>query len=216
MNPEKKVVRTTHSERAGASVAERLLPRHFRILELDYAGHSAEAIAKTLGIHKDTVYYVRRSPLYQAEMARRRREDRTDEILAFDRNAVVGKARSILEQASEAAAQKHVELLEAENEGIQLKAAGEILDRVFGKTGEKNSTPVVHLSAEHIEHLTLALKESNHANGQSQRDSSADGQATQTPSNREQGDVREEADGGQGLGHRQAQTQGNGGLSDVA
>ena len=142
----------------------RLLPRHFRILEMVLAGHDNTTIAETLGISTRSITMIKQSPLFQSELVRRR-EDKTDTtMLSLDREAVMGKARSILEDASELAAETLEELLDADDNSVRLRAADSILDRVFGKKGEaKAAGVVVNISAEHVQLLNLALKESNHA-----------------------------------------------------
>ena len=159
---------------------QRMLPRHFQILDMVMAGHNNEVIATTVDLHRDTIGYITRSPLFQAELTRRRKEDNTEEILGMDRDAIVGKARSILEQSVEAAAEKHVELLETEDPSLQMRAASQILDRVFGKAEEKSVRPVVSLTAENVQLLVLAMKESPNAqvnelpaNGQTAEDPEA-------------------------------------------
>ncbi len=82
-----------------SSVVRRMLPRHFKILDMVLAGHKSSAIAETLEMNKDTISALTRSPIFQAELTRRRREEPLSDILRMDREAVIGKARSILEQA---------------------------------------------------------------------------------------------------------------------
>jgi len=170
---------------------QRMLPRHFQILDMVMAGHSNEVIAKTIEVHRDTVGYITRSPLFQAELARRRKEDNTEEILGMDRDAIIGKARSILEQSVEAAAEKHVELLDTEDPALQMRAASQILDRVFGKAEEKSVRPVVSLSAENVQLLIIAMKESPNAQDGKL---STNGQAAQNPQAGEHEDVLEGAE----------------------
>lgn len=140
-----------------------LLPRHFKIIDLASAGHDSRTIAQTLGMQPATISMILKSPLVQAEIARIRADNREASVLGMDRDAVLGKARSILEQACEKAAKKHEELLESPDASIQLRAASSILDRVYGKTGEQRSSLVVNITGEQIQLLSLALKESDNA-----------------------------------------------------
>lgn len=138
----------------------RLLPRHFKILELVLAGHQYEAIAKIVEMTTAGVKMVTQSPVFQAEVARRRRESTEETVLGLDRDATLGKARSILEDATEVAATKNVELMNCGNHGIELRAAHSILDRAFGKIGQGDGAGmVINISAEHVDLLNLALKE---------------------------------------------------------
>ncbi len=164
-------------------MVQRLLPRHFKIIEMVKAGHTNKAIAETIGLHQDTIGYITRSPLFQAELARRRSEDNTQEILGMDHDAVIGKARSILEQNATAAAEKHVELLETDDPALQMRAADKILDRVFGKAEDRSVKPVVSLTAENVQLLVLALKES--PNGQNS-EPATNGEVARNPEGRQE------------------------------
>ena len=109
----------------------------------------------------------------------------------MDREAVIGKARSILEQAIEPAAYKMVELLETEDPALQYRASSNLLDRVFGKSDEKQSSPVVSLSAENVQLLVLAMKESDDAQSSQQ---TTNGQAA-GPAQDEHSDVQASSEG---------------------
>lgn len=139
----------------------RLLPRHFKIIDLAIAGHDVKAIAQTVGMSSAAIGKILSSPLVQMEISRKRSQSSESEILTMDREATLGKARSLLEQASEYAALKHVELLEAPNHSIQLRAADKILERVFGKSSDDRRSLVVNITAEQGALLNLALKESD-------------------------------------------------------
>lgn len=139
----------------------RLLPRHFKILDYTLAGLDTTAIAKTLNITAGSIRKIQTSPLFQAELTRRRTECKESEIISLDRQATLGKARSILEEATVAAAEKHIKLMDNIDPAIQMRAAAGILDRVFGKSNEGGASVVVNISAQHVELLNLALKESN-------------------------------------------------------
>lgn len=140
---------------------QRMMPRHFKIIELALAGHSPAAIARTLALTAQSVNLVLKQPLVQAELVRRRRESSEDDILQMDADATRGKALSILEQATIPAAQKFVDLLDSPDDAIKLRAAEKILDRALGPTGPGGKAGlVVNISAEHVQLLNLALQES--------------------------------------------------------
>ncbi len=175
-----------------SSVVRRLLPRHFKILEMVYAGHTNKVIAETFNMHHDTISALTRSPLFQAELVRRRKEDPLSDMMGLDRDAVLGKARSILEQAVGPAAYKMVELLETEDPSLQQRASKDILDRVFGKADEKSHSPVISLSAEHVQLLVVAMKESDHGqNGKR----STNGEGSNNSETGEHSDVQEATEG---------------------
>jgi len=142
----------------------RLLPRHFDILELVLAGHDNLTISKSMGVSKDMLNMLQRSPLFQAELSKRRRESGIDTLNHLDRSAASAKAQSILDQASERAAATLDGLLEADDDSVRLRAASSILDRVFGKSSEQGAKIVVNVTAEHIQLLHQALQESKHEN----------------------------------------------------
>lgn len=142
---------------------QNLLPRHFKILELAAAGHDYRTIAKTLDMAPTSVSLVVNSPMAQAELARMRRESKESTVLGLDRSAIQGKARSILEQASEKAANVQEELLVNDDPSIRLRSSQAILDRVFGKGDEAKFSVSVNITTEQLTLLHLALKESRNA-----------------------------------------------------
>ncbi len=151
----------------GRHEIQRMLPRHHKIAELALAGHNSATIAETLSMKPRSVSIIMASPLFQSEISRRRETSESGEIARLDRDAAVGKARSILEEESVTAAQTVVGLMAQEDPNIQLRAAVNILDRVFPKeTAKTNSGPVVNveLNGEQAQLLVLAMKESD--NGQ--------------------------------------------------
>ena len=143
---------------------QRLLPRHYKIIEFALAGHDTGFIAEALGMNPSSVGKVLSSPLVQHELARRRQSSQESTTLGEDRSAAVGKARSILELATEKAANVMEELLDSYDPNIKLRAADKILDRVFGKDSENRKTGAVNISAEQIQLLVVALKESDNEN----------------------------------------------------
>ncbi len=141
---------------------QRLLPRHFKIIDLAVAGHDTKVIAETVGMSTRAVTTILRSALAQQEIALKRKAQGEAQILGMDRDATRGKAQSILEQASVRAAEKQVDLLQCPDPSIALRAADRILDRVFGKADETKKSLVVNITAQQVELITSALKESDY------------------------------------------------------
>ncbi len=141
---------------------QRILPRHFAIIDLAVAGHDNKAIAETLGCSTSQVGLILRSPVAQMEIARRRKSSTETEILGLDRSAVMGKARSILEQATESAATTLENELLNDKPEVRLKAANSILDRAFGNGADSRRGVVMNISSENIALINLALKESEY------------------------------------------------------
>jgi len=175
---------------------ERLLPRHFKILAMCLAGHKDSAIAAALGMGQPAISLIRNSPIFQTELARRRKT--TDEsFIEEDRNAFLGKTRSVMEQAqgivedgSPKAAKTLVGLLDSKSEGVKLQTATKILDRVFGAADKKTESNVsITISSESAQLIQVAIKESDHASRQI-NGFAAHSTATESPS-RQQADVRE-------------------------
>lgn len=184
---------------------QRILPRHFKMLELKLAGMSHAAIARTLGCTEQNVYIVTRSPLFIGEFNRRMKEQNNTDIQDHQ-EAFANNARRVLEEASESAAEKQVQLLESEDDSISLRASGSILDRVLGKSDIQSAeaaNPTVVINAEHAELLVLALKESNHGTGQ---EPGSNGSSTECSETR-QGDVHQTSEVGSRFGHRKTETQ---------
>jgi hypothetical protein len=136
---------------------ERLLPRHYKIIELASEGHSRKDIAQVLQMTPEAIGQILNSPLVQNQLAeiRAKREKIRDENLARG----VHKAQQILEDASAQAAQTHVELLGHEDARIRQVSANAILDRVLENKSNQNT--VVVIEAEKLQVLQIALQESD-------------------------------------------------------
>lgn len=144
-----------------AGQIQRIIPRHFQIIDLAVAGHDNKAIALTTGTSISQVNLVLRSPIAQAEIARRRKESTEATTLGLDASAVRGKALSILEQASCAAATTLENELLAEKPADRLKAANSILDRAIGGGRDERRGSIINITSEQIALINLSIKESN-------------------------------------------------------
>lgn len=185
----------------GQRNVQRLLQRHYKIIDLAAAGHDVKTIAETLGMKPHSVGLILKSPLVQHELAKVRQRSKESEILGMDREALRGKTLSILEQASVKAAEVVQELLDDVNPTVRLRASDSILDRIFGnqKDGHGAST-VINITAENIQLLHQALKESEYAGQNVKRhvgsESPADSAPPADPQAAELGAVQGQADGG--------------------
>lgn len=142
----------------------RLLPRHFKVLELTLAGHDVKTIAQATEMSTSSVSLLQRSPLFQLELTKARRESSVTDIATLDRQAHVAKAQSILADASDRAASTLVDLLDNPDPSIQLRGAEKILDRVFSHSNG-GAGVVINISTEQVQLLQLALKESAYVSG---------------------------------------------------
>ena len=121
----------------GPHEIQRMLPRHFKIMEMKLAGYTNVDISKTVGLGENAVSYITRSPLFVTEYNRQLKEQ-TDNGIAEDRAAFAGKARSILDSATTKAANRLVDLIDSDDESVGLRASGSILDRALGKVDNES------------------------------------------------------------------------------
>lgn len=136
---------------------ERLLPRHYKILELASEGHGRKEIAQVMGMTPEAIGQILNAPLVQNRLAELRvdREKTRKENLAQG----VHKAQQILEEASSQAAQTHVDLLTHDDARVRQNSANAILDRVL--ENKSNASTVVVIEAEKLQVLQIALQQSD-------------------------------------------------------
>lgn len=138
-----------------------LRAKHFRIVELSLAGWKSTDIATETGLVPESVARILRSPVFQGELARRRKEQtiRVDSVEADLRSP----AAQILAEASSVAAQTQVGLLESESEKIQQTAAMDILDRTgipkITKSQNQSISAQIILDNRGVEALSRATAE---------------------------------------------------------
>ena len=148
-------------EEAKWNQVQRLLSRHMKILELSLAGHSEKEIAQVLEMHPRSIKFVTTSPLFQDQLARRRRE--VEQVDTEEIQTKIMRARE--KDASNAinAADVQGNLLDSQNEDIQYKTSKSILDRVFRDTSiplsSRRDQPIT-INAESMQVLALAINES--------------------------------------------------------
>lgn len=140
---------------------QRLMPRHFKILELTLAGHDLGTIAEATGLAKNSISAIQRSPVFQLELTRQREKSQEVTIGALDRSAAMGKAQSILEQNADKAAKTLVDFLDSPDPNMRFRGADKILDRVFSAK-DAGSKVVVNVTAEQANLLHIAIQESNY------------------------------------------------------
>jgi len=136
---------------------QRLMPRHYKIIDLSLAGLSPSDIAKEVGLTPRSISLITRSPVFQGELARRRKtleRDVDDAIVSG-----VDKARERIDELAGRAAEVQEGLLESDSEMMQSTTARDILDRTIGKKGEGSSGTMVRIDADQINILQVALEE---------------------------------------------------------
>lgn len=150
---------------------QRLLPRHFRMVELHLAGLKNIAIAETLGCTAQSVGIVLRSPIVQKEIQTKMR-DQSHGNIADTTKAYDSKVMGILERSSVRAAQTLDDLMQqSDDDSIKLRASTSILDRAIGKPESKNAGEgavlKIEIDTKQATLLMLALTESKeHSNAQ--------------------------------------------------
>jgi len=192
------------SESGSSYHIKRLLPRHYKMLELHLAGVSNKAIAETVGCTPQSVSIVIRSPMFKSEL-QRRMADQTESHIAQEADAFASLARTTLEQASERAAQTQVELLDSEDDSVKLRSSSSILDRVLGKVegvqASGGPSVKVEIQTKDAQLLILALNESKeitHAQRHTEEGSVPDGPSA-GPSENGQGDVHQDPSSSAGI-----------------
>ena len=106
---------------------KRLLPRHYRVLELVLLGKRRKEIAAAVGMTPRNVTNVTGSRVFQEALQERRREQNLlcDGAIAEE----AARLQRLIVQAGLQAAATEVELLKSPDPRVRLRAASEILDR---------------------------------------------------------------------------------------
>ena len=165
----------------GPTSIQRMLPRHFKMMEMKLAGFSHSEIAKTLECSDQNVWVVTNSPLFIAEYNRQMKLQQEDNGLVQTKEAFISKARSILESSSELAANTQVELMASEDDSIRLRASGSILDRALGKEDGKGIGPSLHVVINNADAVLISNTFKESQNGTKQLEEQTDCSITQNP-----------------------------------
>jgi hypothetical protein len=128
-------------------------------MELAFAGNGPLEIAQVVGMTREAVGLIMRAPIFQHALSvmRQKSAGAMVEAEAIDTQ----RARTVLEQASVAAAETEVEIMSSPEvkPSVRLQAAGDILDRVLGKSAPEAAIPTV-INAQTIQLLQIAVRES--------------------------------------------------------
>jgi hypothetical protein len=142
------------------SVAERLLPRHYQIMDLCLKGITKKEIVNTLGISYRQLMNICNTPQFMTALALRRDkiEDGVEEDILRTQNDVLTEIKNATMQA----VNRLIELVDDDNAAVARQAANDILDRggypkVSRQENQNEQTLVV--DKEQAELLALALKE---------------------------------------------------------
>jgi hypothetical protein len=136
---------------------QRLLPRHYQILELTLGGNGPKEIAQALGMSPQSISLITNAPNFQSELARRRDtiEKSSNDLMAVGSQ----RAREMLDEASIKAVDVHIQAMQHFDVKVQQTSASKILDLVLGKN-EGPSKPTIIMNVESINLLKIALMES--------------------------------------------------------
>lgn len=124
------------------------------IMVLELQGVNQEEIAKTVGMSRKMAWHVRKSPLYQQEITKLRKQmmDRATKEVMESKEAEV-----IIQRSAPLAACKMVSLINAESEGVQLKASADILDRAGFARKVSEMAPSVEIEEKFIERIERVM-----------------------------------------------------------
>lgn len=135
----------------------KLLPRHHRIIELLLDGHNHKTIAGIVGVTPQTISLLSKAPVVQQRLAERRQaRERAADV---DAGTAITRAKTILENGAETAANRVVDLVtNGVDHRVQLSAANNVLEQVFGSDKQRGSGNIV-VNTEQLQVLQVALRE---------------------------------------------------------
>ena len=147
---------------------QQLRERHHRIVDLCLDGFTNTQIAQELQMAPQSISTIKLSPIFQAELSRRRGiKEVTDDSLRYNK---VAQAKEKLDEISLQAVEVHQEMMVQEKDEITgknvfshgdataLSSAKNVLDKTFGKDKEVGVSQVLNI--ESIKILQVALTES--------------------------------------------------------
>jgi len=196
---------------------QRMLPRHFKMVELHIAGLSNRAIAQAVECSAVSVGIVLNSPIVRKEVQQRLVESRNNPngTISQEIEAYESRVRGILEDGAELAAETIIDLTgSSDDDSIKLRASTTILDRVIGKVEPQHSPDgpqlKIEIDAKQATLIMVALNESKETKETPQdaqaNESTADSSNADSSSG-EQEDVHQAPIGSSGLGHRPTEAQ---------
>jgi predicted transcriptional regulator len=132
---------------------KKLLPRHFKVMDLLLLGKKQKEIAEELDLTPQAVSSIVNSPIFQERLASRKHEV----LNRSEPNEL--SAKQLLEKTVIEAVKKLAEMLGSKDDRTALKAAIDILDRTghSGPKGVYRSKTVVFSSEETIEKIRISL-----------------------------------------------------------
>jgi hypothetical protein len=141
---------------------ERMLPRHYAIMEASLNGLPNVKIAEHFDMSPTAIGQILLSPIVQSEMAKRR----SQRVGQLDKAALdyVSQAKDEVEKCSLQAAKTIKALMDSSDENIRLKSASKILDQVFQTKDNKSSSGNLILNVQQLNLLQTALTESRKDN----------------------------------------------------
>jgi len=149
---------------------QKLLPRHYAIIDLFLDGNlSISQIASHPSVQLTTaaIRNIRNSPTFQHELSLRRSQRNAlhDELDVRDDISKQNLTAQIIEENTEQAAEKIVELLSSHDDSIQLRSAAELLDRggfpKLSKMENSVKAAVVVLSKEDLHRIERTINLDN-------------------------------------------------------
>ncbi len=143
---------------------QRLQAHHHKIIDLFISGMTIGEVAETIGMSTRNIALIQRSPLFQSEYSRRRREF---EKQNDDREvSKIDEAKKRLREAAVEAAEVHIGIVKDEEQDPRIRqlSANEILNRSMGDGKGDGGGQSVVLSADKIQLLAVAMQEAKEEN----------------------------------------------------
>ena len=136
---------------------QRLLPAHYKILELALAGMGRKEIAAAMGRSEAGIGLILNDPRFRDELARRRQS--RVEVIDEEAAASLADVRVKMETLASKAADRLGSLMDSEHENMKFKSSKSILDIVFGRGDAAGKDASIVINADQVQLLQLALQE---------------------------------------------------------
>ncbi len=193
---------------------QRMLPRHFKMVDLHVSGLTNRGVAEILGCTATSVSIVLRSPIVKKEIQRRLGESRNNPngTIHQEIEAADDRARSIIVDAAPSAAATMVSLMDSDDASVQLRASSSILDRAIGKPESEHAAGEavlkIEIAPQDATLIMIALRESKEIPPDGQiNESTADRQDADPSIISDEEQVHQTSELSAGIGHREAQAQ---------
>lgn len=143
------------SESTKSNYIQHFTPREDEILRRKLAGATNKAIAEAMGLSENRVSFIVTSPLFQAK------QTSSQEIInkKFNDELATDPVKKIFQKNKEVAANKIVNLMEADSQKLQREAAVDVLEfQGYNKKPKEDHSTNIFVDKSTNKHLHVALK----------------------------------------------------------